>query len=129
MKKACAVLALALATNVFAGDADVKVTKASGADARTIAEIVKGAASLDRKTVVVRAKVVKYTPEVMGKNWLHLRDGSGTPADNTNDLVATTKDATKVGDTVVVRGVVRTDVDIGSGYFFKVLIEDASVQK
>jgi len=108
---------------------DIKVPKATGPDARTVAEIVTGAAKLDKKTVVVRAKVVKFTPEVMGKNWMHVRDGSGKAADNTNDVLISTKDSAKVGDVVLVRGVVRTNVDIGAGYFYKVLVEDASLQK
>ncbi len=108
---------------------DVKVPKAAGADARTVAEIINGSAAIKNKTVVVRGKVVKFTPEVMGKNWVHLRDGSGSAADNTNDLLVTTKDETKIGDVVVAKGVVRTDVDLGSGYSYKVLVEEATLQK
>jgi hypothetical protein len=108
---------------------DIKVPKAAGADARTVAEIINGRAAIKNKTVVVRGKVVKFTPEVMGKNWVHLRDGSGSAADNTNDLLVTTKDDTKIGDVVVAKGVVRTDVDLGSGYSYKVLVEEATLQK
>ena len=108
---------------------DVKVAKAIGADARTVAEIVTGRAALKNKTVVVRAKVVKFTPGVMGKNWLHVRDGSGSAAENTDDVLITTKDETKIGDVVVAKGVVHTDVDLGSGYSYKVLVEDATLQK
>ena len=116
-----------MAKPVDAGD--VKVQKAIGADARTVAEIVSGGAQLKDKTVVVRAKVVKFTPGVMGKNWLHLRDGSGSAAENTHDVVVTTKDETKVGDIVVAKGIVRTNVDLGSGYSYKVLVEDAKLGK
>lgn len=108
---------------------NVKVPKATGADARTVAEIVTGGPTLKNKTVVVRGKVVKFTPEVMGKNWVHIRDGSGTAADNTHDVLVTTKATTKVGDVIVVKGTVHTDVDLGSGYSFKVLVEDATLQK
>jgi len=65
----------------------------------------------------------------MGKNWVHLRDGSGSAADNSNDLLATSKDEPKVGDVVIARGTVKTDVDLGSGYAYKVLIEDVSFKK
>jgi hypothetical protein len=108
---------------------DVKVAKATGADARTVAEIVSGRVALKDKPVVVRGKVVKFTPGVMGKNWIHLRDGSGAAADGTNDVVVTTKDETKIGDVVLVKGVVRTDRDLGSGYKYAVLVEDATLQK
>jgi hypothetical protein len=108
---------------------DVKVAKATGADARTVAEIVSGRVALKDKPVVVRGKVVKFTPGVMGKNWIHLRDGSGAAADGTNDIVVTTKDETKIGDVVLVKGVVATDRDLGHGYKYKVLIEEATLGK
>jgi len=108
---------------------DVKVAKATGPDARTVAEVVAKRADLKDKTVVVKGKVVKFTPGVMGKNWIHLRDGTGTAADGTNDVVVTTQDETKVGDVVLVKGIVHTDRDLGSGYSYKVLIEEATLQK
>ena len=108
---------------------DVKVPKATGPDARTVAEIIEKKAALNNKPVLVRGKVVKYTPGVMGKNWIHLQDGSGSSADSTNDVLVTTKDETKIGAVVVARGTVRTDVDLGSGYFYKVLVDEAKLQK
>jgi hypothetical protein len=65
----------------------------------------------------------------MGKNWLHLRDGSGSAAENNNDILVTTVAEVKMGDIVTVKGVVRTDKDFGSGYVYKSLIEEASIQK
>ena len=111
----------------FAGD--VKVPKASGPDARTVAEVIAKSGELKDKTVVIRGKVVKYSPGIMGKNWIHLRDGSGSAADNTHDLLVTTTDQTKVGDVVVAKGVVRTDRDFGSGYAYKVLVEEVKLQQ
>jgi hypothetical protein len=108
---------------------DVKVPKATGPDAQTVAEIIAKKTALNSKPVLVRGKVVKYTPGVMGKNWIHLQDGSGSAADGTNDVLVTTKDETKIGAVVVARGTVRTDVDLGSGYFYKVLVDEAKLQK
>ena len=108
---------------------DVKVAKAAGPQARTVAEIVTRRTDLKDRTIVVRGKVVKYTADVLGRNWLHLRDGSGSAADKTDDLVVTTRDAAAVGDVVVAKGIVRTDRDLGSGYTYKVLVEDAGLQK
>jgi len=103
--------------------ADVKVAKASGPIARTVAEIVNGKATLKDQTVLVRGKVVKYNPGILGKNWIHLRDGSGWAAERTNDVLVTSKSATKIGDVVLVKGVVRTDQDFGAGYSYPVMIE------
>lgn len=108
--------------------ADVKVAKASGADARTVAEVLTKSADLKDKSVTVRGKVVKFNPGIMGKNWVHLRDGSGSANDNTNDLLVTTADATQVGAVVVAKGTVRTDKDFGAGYAYKTLVEDARLQ-
>ncbi len=106
---------------------DVNVAKAVGANAYTVAEIIDQSKILKDKPAVVRGKVVKFSPEIMGKNWIHLRDGSGTAAAKNNDLVLTTKDQVKVGAVVIARGIVRTDKDFGHGYAYEVIMEEASV--
>jgi len=106
---------------------DINVSKAPGQNAYTVAEIIGQSANLKDKQVVVRGKVVKFSPGIMDKNWIHLRDGSGNAANKNNDLVVTTKDETKVGTIVTIRGVVRTNKDFGHGYSYDVLIEDAKV--
>lgn len=109
--------------------ADLRVDKATGANARTVAEIVGQGAKLKDKPVVVRGKVVKYNPGIMGKNWIHLRDGSGSEAGNDNDILVTTLHEAKLGDVVTVKGTVRANKDFGGGYAYKVLVEDATLQK
>ncbi|HKB54647.1 MAG TPA: nucleotide-binding protein [Ramlibacter sp.] len=116
-------------TALAVSDPDAKVAKAAGPNARTVAEITTKPASLKDKQVVLRGKVVKYNPGIMGKNWVHLRDGSGSAKDETNDLVVTMKDPVKLGDIITVNGVVHTDRNIGAGYNYKVLVEDATLQK
>jgi hypothetical protein len=106
-----------------------KVAKAMGPDAKTVAEVVKGKATLKDKTVLVRGQVVKVNLGIMGKNWVHLQDGSGSAADGTNDILVTTKDVAAIGDVVQAKGTVRTDVNVGPGYAYAVLIEDAAVRK
>ena len=106
----------------------VQVAKASGANARTVAEIHAKGGALKDKPVLLRAKVVKYNAGIMGKNWLHLRDGTGSEADSSNDILVTTSQTAKVSDVVTVKGIVRTDKDFGAGYVYKVLIEDATLQ-
>jgi hypothetical protein len=65
----------------------------------------------------------------MGKNWFHVQDGSGAAGAGTNDILVTSKDTVAVGDVVHIKGTVRTDVKLGSGYDYAVLIEDASLKK
>ena len=108
---------------------EVKVEKAKGANAQTVAGIVAGAPKLKDKPVTVRGQVVKFSSGIMGKNWLHLRDGTGSSRDGTDDLIVVTNDSTSVGEVVLVSGTVRTDRDLGMGYSYKVLVEDARLAK
>ena len=106
-----------------------KVAKATGADAKTVAEIITGKKALKDKPVTVRGKVVKVTSGILGMNWLHLQDGSGKAADSTHDIIVTTKEPANVGDVVSAKGTVRTDVNVGAGYQYAVLVENASLKK
>ncbi len=109
---------------------DAKVTpvaKATGADARTIAELWTQKDRLANTVVSVRGTVVKYNAAVMGKNWIHLQDGSGDAATGTHDIAVTTLNAVTVGATVTITGTVRLNRDVGAGYAYAVLIEDATV--
>ena len=99
------------------------IKKAEGG--KSIAEIYASRAELSGKPVKVRGKVVKYNANIMGKNWLHIQDGTGTAG--SNDLTVTTASETKVGDTIMVTGTIATDQDFGSGYKYNLIIEDAKV--
>ena len=109
--------------------ADVKVPKATGANARTVAEIYGQKAELKEKKVTVRGKVVKANSGIMGKNWFHVRDGSGTQAKGDNDITITSDGQAAVGDVVVIVGVVRVDKDFGAGYAYPVILEEATFSK
>jgi membrane protein implicated in regulation of membrane protease activity len=108
---------------------DVKVPKAEGADGRTVAEVFAKRADLKDKSVTVRGKVVKSLTGIMGKNWIHLRDGSGSVAAKDDDLTVTTSGTAAVGDVVVVKGVVHVARDFGAGYSYPVIVEDATIVK
>ena len=95
------------------------------AGGKTIAEIYAAASKLNGKAVTVRGKVVKYNSAIMGKNWVHIQDGTGQSGGN--DLLATSSAETKIGDTVLVTGKVATKKDFGAGYKYDVMIEDAKL--
>lgn len=107
----------------------VKVDKASGADARTVAEVWAQKGGLKEKSVTIRGQVVKYNPGVMGKNWLHLQDGSGEASKGNHDITVTSQDPAAKGDIVTVKGIVRQDKDFGAGYVYALIVEDAKVVK
>lgn len=107
----------------------IKVQRAAGPDGRTIAEIFAQKTQLKDRNVAVTGKVVKINANIMDKTWIHVRDGSGDPKSRTNDLTVTTQGSASVGDTVTVKGTVRTDMNLGMGYVFPVIIEDATITK
>lgn len=101
----------------------VKITKAEGKDAYTVAEIFAKRKKLDGKQISVRGKVMKVSSEIMGRNWVHLQDGSGDSKAGTHSLLVTTSEEAKLGETVTASGTVVKDKDFGSGYRYQVLIE------
>lgn len=104
----------------------VKVAK--NASGYTIEELYTKKATLKDKSVKINAKVVKVSKNIMGKDWVHLQDGSG--AAGTDDIIATAANSTvQVGDSVTANGTIKTDVDLGYGYKFPVLIEEAKFTK
>jgi hypothetical protein len=107
---------------------DIKVAKATGPDAYTVGEIFEKRTTLHEKTAVVKGKVVKVSPGIMGKNWIHLQDGTGDAATGTNKLVTTSQDLPAVGDIVTMKGTIYKDKDFGSGYKYNVIMEKASIQ-
>jgi hypothetical protein len=104
-----------------------KVEKATGADARTVAELWAQKTNLEGNTVTLRGVVVKANNGVMGRNWIHLQDGSGTAADGTNDITVTSTDQAAKGETILIRGTVRTGKDFGAGYTYPIMVENARI--
>ncbi len=92
-----------------------------------IADVWAKRTSLAGKSVTVRGKVVKYNFGILGSNWLHLQDGSGSAKDGSNDLTVTSDGTVKLGDIVTVTGKVSINRDFGAGYAYKVMLEQASI--
>ena len=103
---------------------DLVVEKAAGENAFTVAEIYQQGAALNQKKVAVRGKVVKVSANIMGKNWIHLQDGSGKPEAGTHDLVLTSQQKPTVGEILVAEGILAADKDFGAGYRYEVIVEE-----
>jgi hypothetical protein len=90
---------------------------------KSLAEVFAQQDELAGKEVAIRAKVVKFSPNIMQTNWIHIQDGSeGNP-----DLAVTSAATVGVGDTVVVKGVLEQDKDFGYGYKYDLIIQNAEV--
>lgn len=112
---------------VAAGTMVADSAVASVEDGKDIAWVYANKDSLAGQPVSLRGTVVKYNANILGANWLHIQDGSGSATEGSNDLVVTSAAEVAVGDTVFVTGNIVLDKDFGAGYSYPVLVEDASL--
>lgn len=106
---------------------DEEISIETPQDSKSVEQIYNEKESLNDKTVKVKGKVVKVNQNIMNRNWIHIQDGTGD--DTNSDLVVTTQDVAAVGDLVTVEGIVASNKDFGSGYFFTVIVENAKIVK
>ncbi|MES9875684.1 MAG: hypothetical protein ABW162_01265 [Candidatus Sedimenticola sp. PURPLELP] len=82
------------------------------------------------KVIEVKGKISKLTREIMGRDWVHIEDGTGAKEEKNNKLIfRTTEGGITVGDDVVAKGVLYLNKDFGYGYFYPVIVEDAVFSK
>ncbi|MBC8413344.1 MAG: hypothetical protein ISR96_11445 [Nitrospira sp.] len=94
---------------------------------KTISEIYENAEALKGLEVTVRGRVMKVNKNILKNNWIMIMDGSGSaPEDN---IFVVTKELVDIGDEFTVTGKVNTNVSLGGGYDYRVLIEDGSFTK
>lgn len=93
--------------------------------ALTVADLYAKKQELNGKVVTIQGEVVKVSDGIMGKSWIHIQDGTG--GKETSDIVFTsTTQTAKVGDRVTAKGTVSVDKDFGYGYFYSVIVEEAT---
>jgi hypothetical protein len=88
-----------------------------------IADLLANKKSYSGKIVKVTGKVTKFNPQIMGKNWIHIQDG--TEYEGGFDLTITTNHAASVGETVTFEGKIELNKDFGYGYIYAVIMEEA----
>jgi hypothetical protein len=93
----------------------------------TVAELFAKKAELAGKPVTAHGRVVKASYDVFDTNWYHLQDGTGSADDQTNDLTVTTKERFEAGQVLRATGPLTIDKDLGFGYFYPAILEDAAV--
>jgi hypothetical protein len=92
-----------------------------------VADIWARRTTLNGQPVTVRGRVVKANYEIMGVNWYHLQDGSGTEQGGDHDLTITSAAQVRVGDVVTASGTLVTDKDFGAGYAYDAIVEKATI--
>ncbi|MBN1839956.1 MAG: hypothetical protein JW802_07945 [Campylobacterales bacterium] len=90
-----------------------------------VKEVLQKRPTLSGKTIAIRGKVVKASQNIMGRNWVHIQDGTGEGSE-VGRIVFTSKEIPKVGDIITASGVVAIDKDFGSGYIYKIIVENAT---
>jgi hypothetical protein len=110
---------------VLAGALSLGATLAVAAQTSTVAAVYKDKSALAGQEVTVKGKVVKVNNGIMGRNFVHVQDGTGDQ--NSNNLIVTSKQTAAVGDSVVITGKVVVDRDFGAGYNYPLLIEESAI--
>ncbi len=90
-----------------------------------IQDVFARRAFLAGQVIVVRGRVVKANKGIFETNWYHLVDGTG--GEKTSDLTVTSGQDVAIGDLVLAQGILTTDKDLGFGYFYPAIIEDAQL--
>lgn len=93
----------------------------------SIAKLFASRNDYSGKKIKMKGQVVKVNEEVMGKNWIHIQDGT---KDGENfDLTITTLDKVAIDDVVTFEGTITLKKDFGYGYSYEVIMEDAKLLK
>jgi len=108
---------------------EITVEKSSAANGYTVDEIFAQAKKLDGQKISLRGIVTKVSANIMGRNWVHLQDGTGNPLQNTHDIVATTSELPELNSEITVEGILAAEKDFGAGYKYDAIIEQATVTK
>ena len=96
---------------------------------KSVEALYKEKTALKGQQVRLQGKIVKVNNQIMGRNFLHLQDGTGSAADGNNDLTVTSQETAEVGDQVTIIGTVAVDHDFGSGYLYPLMVQEAAISK
>ncbi|WP_430932234.1 hypothetical protein [Saccharicrinis sp. 156] len=103
---------------------DISLLKSAGE--LSIAQIFRNPQQFANKQIEIKGKVVKVNKNIMGRNWIHIQDG--TSHNNNFDLTITSKQTPMVNQVVSFEGTVMLNKDFGSGYFYDVIVENGVMQ-
>ncbi|MCK5517652.1 MAG: DNA-binding protein, partial [Desulfobulbaceae bacterium] len=108
---------------------EITVTKSSAVNGYTVEEIFAQSKKLNGQKISLHGVVTKVSANIMGRNWIHLQDGTGNPMKNTHDIVATTSELPELNSKITVEGILAAEKDFGAGYKYAAIIEQATIIK
>lgn len=96
-------------------------------NALSISQLYEQKDSYKSQKVKVQGQVVKFSPQIMNTNWIHIQDG--TEFQGKFDLTITSNETVKLGDIITFEGIVDVNKDFGHGYFYELIVEKAEIIK
>jgi len=96
-------------------------------NAISIGQLYEQKDSYKSKKIKVHGQVVKFSPQIMNTNWIHIQDG--TDFQGKFDLTITSNEIVKLGDIITFEGIVDVNKDFGHGYFYELIVEKAETIK
>ena len=94
----------------------------------TVADVYTKAKELAGKTIEVKGKVVKISHMIMGRNWVHIQDGTGE-GPTSKIVFRSVEEGVAKGDEVVAKGILELNKRFGANYFYPVIVEDSVFSK
>ncbi len=105
--------------------APISQLQAADLPVKTVEQVFAQQTELSGKRIHISGEVVKVNNGIMGKNFLHIQDGSGK--EGSNDIIVTSQQTAHVGDKVGVDALVTTNRDFGMGYSYAVILEEGKI--
>ncbi len=107
---------------------EISIKKADAPNGYSVEELYNQADKLNGEKVTLHGLVVKVSPNIMGRNWIHMQDGTGNPMKNSHDMVVTSSEIPEVNSEITIEGVLAAKKDFGAGYKYKAIIEEAVIK-
>ena len=92
-----------------------------------LSDLFSGKKTFEGKIIKITGKVTKFNSGIMGKNWIHIQDGSEFEGEY--DLTVTSSGEATVGEIITLEGKIALEKDFGYGYFYKIIMEDAVIAR
>ncbi len=108
---------------------EITVAKSEAANGYSVEEVFSQAKKLNGQKITLRGVVTKVSANIMGRNWIHLQDGTGNPMQNSHDIVVTSSEHPEINTEITVEGIVAAEKDFGAGYKYAAIIEEATIIK
>lgn len=85
-----------------------------------IADVVGNPQKYEGHTIQIKGVCTKINPNIMDRNWIHVKDGSK----DDYDMVVTSNSYVPEGKEFTMRAVVHLNRDFGAGYAYDLILED-----